>query len=113
MEHTTRWKANTITSVIIILFMIHTTIVETTIKSFRCRNLGDQDTPENYMYEDYDMKCWEGTHLYWVLSGAIPSLGLWGFLAPGLAFFFLNKHRRRLDEEEFKRPYGFLYLGYN
>lgn len=93
-------KANTITSIIIIIFLIHTTIVEITIRALRCRNLGDKSKPENYMYEDYEMKCWQGSHLKWVLLGVVPSLSLWGVVAPGLALWFLWKHRRRLEERE-------------
>ena len=32
--------------------------------------------------------------------------------APLLAYYVLFKNRHRLDEDELKRPYGFLYLGY-
>ena len=64
------------------------------------------------MYEDYSMECWIGTHLKWVLLASIPSLAVWGIGAPMLAFLHLKRNFSHLEEEEFKRPYGFLYLGY-
>jgi hypothetical protein len=64
------------------------------------------------MYEDYDMECWKTKHLKWTLLLDIPSLFCWGALAPFLAFRLLKKNKNNLDDEAFKGPYGFLYLGY-
>lgn len=65
------------------------------------------------MYEDYEVECWVGTHLKWVFLSSLPSLGLWGLAAPILAFLVLFRNTEKFDQEDFKRSYGFLYLGYS
>jgi len=47
-----------------------------------------------------------------VILASIPSLAVWGVVAPAMAFLILFKNTAKFDNEEFKRSYGFLYLGY-
>lgn len=69
---------NVTTSIIVFMFMIHTTIVQTSILSFRCGNLGNESEWNYYLEEDYQIRCWESEHLKWLFIFGIPSLVVWG-----------------------------------
>ena len=100
------------TSMVVIMFIIHPTIVKTSIFSFRCTNLSNTNEPIYYLEKDYEMQCWESTHLKWVLIVALPALIIWGFGLPMLALYTIRKNLEKLNDFEFKKAYGFLYDGY-
>lgn len=100
------------TSIVVIMFIIHPNIVKTSIYGFRCANLGNTFSPVYYLEMDYEMQCWESSHLKWVFIVALPSLVVWGFGIPMMAFFHIRKNLEKLKDIEFKKAYGFLYDGY-
>lgn len=131
-----RFKSNLTTTLVVLLFMIHTNLVQTSILGFRyplrpffylfrCKNLGNEsgDEVEYYLESDLDVKCWEGMHLFWVFAVALPALVFWGktiivlarILVIGIPLFayrVLKKNKHLHENQEFKSKFGFLYDGY-
>lgn len=82
------------------------------LRSLRCRNIGDTSSPETYMDEDYDVICWEGVHLKYALFVSIPSISIWGIIAPLFGWRHLRNNQNLLSDDQFKIALGFLYDGY-
>jgi len=110
----TRLKSNVTTTCVVILFMIHTTLVQTSILGFRCTNIGDASgsKTEYYLAQDLEVECWGSTHLFWVFAVALPAFIVWGLGIPFFAYRILKKNQLNLESNEFKSKYGFLYDGY-
>ena len=111
-KHLVEMNNRVTTSIVVIMFMIHPNIVKTSIYGFRCKNLSNLSNPVYFLDQDYEMQCWESTHLKWVLFLALPSLILWGFGIPMLALFHIRRNLEKFQDFEFKKAFGFLYDGY-
>ena len=59
-----------------------------------------------------DKEWYKGTHLILLLSVVLPTILLFGLGVPLSSFFALKKIRSKLDDDENKVWYGFLYSGY-
>eukprot|EP01017_Pseudomicrothorax_dubius_P009638 TRINITY_DN13312_c0_g1_i2.p1 TRINITY_DN13312_c0_g1~~TRINITY_DN13312_c0_g1_i2.p1 ORF type:complete len:613 (+),score=137.48 TRINITY_DN13312_c0_g1_i2:214-2052(+) len=105
-------KTNIVTSIVILLFMVHTSILQTTFLSFRCQNIGDEERPYSYLERDLDVECWKDQHLNYVLTLAVPSLVVWGFGTPVFAWALLWTKKSQLEDPLFRTKLGFLYDGY-
>jgi len=111
-QYVLQMKSKLTTSIIVILFIIHPTIVKTSIFSFRCENLGNTNDPIYYLDQDFEIQCWESYHLKWIFIVAVPALIIWGFGIPMAAFFHIRRNLDKIYDYEFKQAYGFLYDGY-
>ena len=89
-----------------LLFLVHPSILKTTLQMFACTNI------EGVWYMDIYMAdvCWEGDHYFYGLNISIPALIVWGIGLPLFAFIRLRTLNR--DGEQSITRYGFLYLGY-
>lgn len=57
----------------IIFFMICPALIKIYLEWLYCRQIDS----EHFLMMNFDLKCWEGSHLYIVFAIAIPSLLLW------------------------------------
>ena len=101
-----------IITIILICFDMQPEVLESGFSLLKCENLYRKDKPIEYLVEAYDVRCWEGSHLRWVLALAVPSLLVWVFLLPGIMFYILWKNRRNLRDDKIAKKYSFLYMGY-
>jgi hypothetical protein len=74
------------------------------------------------MTMDLEIKCGEGSQVFFQNYVALPSLAVWckfifhheilGLGIPAFAFFKMYKRRNELGKQEVKEMFGFLYNGY-
>lgn len=62
--------------------------------------------------QDFDIQCWSGNHLLWILAIVLPGIIFWLLLLPGLLFRVLWKNREKLEESAILSKYSFIYAGY-
>jgi len=74
-----------ISTVIILLFLIHPTIVQVLFNVFDCQDVDGTDRVLN----DLEVICWEGGQIIWGYICAIPSIIAWGLGIPAFAFLVL------------------------
>ena len=106
------FSSNLITTIVIICFNLQPDILKNSFQLFQCANLYRTDAPELYMNLDYDVQCWTPEHLTWVLGLAVPCLVLWGLLLPGYMFVVLRRNIQKIETEEMRKKYSFIYMGY-
>ena len=106
-----------ITAVIVAVFMIHPSIVQTTFAMFNCIKLGALDT-DWYLLADMSAQCYSSTHFSWLFFVGAPMCIFYVF---GMPLFVL--YRLYLNREELRKPfdqinrnvlktYHFLFKGY-
>jgi hypothetical protein len=64
------------------------------------------------LYEDLEIVCNEGSHLFFSRAVALPALIIWGIGIPTIAFIMIFQKRNDLNLIETKARLGFLYNGY-
>jgi hypothetical protein len=102
-------RSQLVSTIIVLLFLVHPSIVQTMFKSFSCMEI---DPGEQWLLEDLALECWKGDHSFFVMAVGLPGLLLWGLGIPTLALVLLIRNRRQLRSVEVKTKYGFLYIGY-
>lgn len=95
-------------TIVILLFFIHPTIVEYSVSNFNCFAVNEEKRVKN----DLKIKCWEGSHYFFSLAIALPSLICWGIGIPFFALILLFRNKETLNTIETKEKLGFLYNGY-
>jgi hypothetical protein len=93
----------------IILIFLHPSLLEILFKMF---NWQDVDGVLR-LTEDFEVTCYEGTHLWLVLGVVIPFLIIWGIGIPAYALVRLIKNKINLDQKEVREELGYLYNGYS
>ena len=88
--------------------MVHPNIVQYMFDAFNCTSIGDDNRVKN----DLQIQCWAGSHMFWGLALAIPSIMVWGLGIPCFAIIILSKEKDKLAEFTTMEKYGFLYRGY-
>lgn len=80
-------KNKIITTIIVLLFMIHSDVVYVSIQALRCTNIGDEESlaysvdqtnEKMYLAEDYSIECWTDEHKAFAYGFALPSFIFWG-----------------------------------
>ncbi|CDW84862.1 UNKNOWN [Stylonychia lemnae] len=95
-------------SIVILLFLAHPSIVQYSFSNFKCKNIeGD-----NRVLEDLEIICWEQEHLFFTNFFSIPAVIVWGAGIPLFAYLILLKDRFKLENLDVRQKYGFLYRGY-
>lgn len=97
------------TSLVILYFLIHPDLVKQFFFALSCREI---EPGERWLSKNYDIKCWEGDHLFYVLVVILPSVIVWGMGLPCVFLGMLYKNRDVLHKFGMKAKYGFLYIGY-
>ena len=89
-------KTKAVSSLVILLFLVHPTLVSFFFKAFDCIDVdGDRRNKE-----DLDILCESQSHTYWSLLIALPGLIVWGLGIPFLALVLIFKARKRLETVE-------------
>eukprot|EP00347_Sterkiella_histriomuscorum_P012942 403366626 len=100
---------NSITSsVVIALFLAHSSIVQYMFYDFKCKKVDDQERVLN----DLEVVCWDVQHTIYSYFVALPSILVWGLGTPLFAFSLLLKNKDKLDTLVIREQYGFIYRGY-
>ena len=97
-----------ITTIIILLFFMHPTIVEFSVSNFNCYNVEE----ERRVKVDLTIECWKGDHRFFSYTVALPSLMGWGIGIPFFALILILRNKDTLTEIKTKEKLGFLYNGY-
>lgn len=97
-----------ISTIIIVLFLVHPTITTIMFNAFNCQDVDGK----SLLYEDLEIECNVGQHRLYSLSIALPSIVIWGLGIPSLALLLLYQRRKDLTITETKAKFGFLYNGY-
>jgi hypothetical protein len=100
-----------IATIIIIIVTFQTPVLLANLEMFDCTNLHTVKDPEYYLNKDFDMPCWSGQHLDWVLKFSLSMVILWGFMMPILLFLWIRKHRNHFNEEKILIRFGYLLKG--
>ncbi len=50
------------------------------------------DEGEFWLKEDLDIKCWEGTHMYWVMTLGVPLVIIWVATPLVVGIIFLKRN---------------------
>jgi len=101
-----------VTTIIIICFEQQPEVLKSAFSLFDCVNLYREDHPLRFLQNSYDVQCWQGQHLFWLLVLALPTLLLWIIILPGSIVYILRKNRNKLDDPEIIHKYSFIYNGY-
>lgn len=103
-------KQKMICSWTLALFSIHPTITSEMLSLFACREL---QSNQLWLLSELSIRCWSGSHLQEVLTLVLPSLLIWVFGLPFLAFLYLRHMRKSLSDLSAVIAFGFLYRGYD
>jgi len=98
----------TISTLVILLFLVHPNIVEYMFNGFYCIDIDG----EPRIREDLRVVCWQTEHKLYGFMLALPSIVVWGLGIPFFAFTLLTRERETLDKLATKEKFGFLYNGY-
>jgi hypothetical protein len=80
-----------VTTVIVLLFLAHPTLLKYTFSAFACMELNDG---EYWLLEDMEIRCFEGDHLFYALVVAAPGCLVWGIGIPTVALILVYRNRR-------------------
>ncbi|CDW79084.1 UNKNOWN [Stylonychia lemnae] len=83
----------TVSTIIIILFLVHPSIVQYMFSNFSCMTI-DSD---QRIQDDLEVKCWSDFHNFISYFIAIPSIIVWGIGIPFFALILLFRLRSKLD----------------
>ena len=100
--------ARKIATIIILFFLVHPNIVQYMFNNFNCMDIDD----EQRMVNDLNVICWKSEHVSYSLFVALPSLVIWGFGIPLIAWLILARNKNELGNLYTREKYGFLYNGY-
>eukprot|EP00347_Sterkiella_histriomuscorum_P022266 403331092 len=97
-----------ISSIIIILFLIHPTITNELFNQFNCQDIDGTKR----LYDDLEITCYVGQHYYFSLGIALPGIIIWSLGIPTFGWIKLSQHKDELHLVQVKQTLGFLYNGY-
>ena len=100
-----------IVSTIVVMVLIHPTLTRKSVQLLTCESLGEND-PNTYLRRDFEIVCWQGSHLVWATMVGMPFLVLYAAGIPlvSVLVMYRRKHKLHTDESTVSR-FGFLYLG--
>ena len=80
-------------SVVILLFLIHPSLVTYSFHNFKCKEIDD----EFRIQDDLEIVCWSPAHTFYSYFVALPSIILWGLGIPFFALAILINSRKTLE----------------
>lgn len=98
-----------VSTLVILLFLIHPNLVKTMFGAFSCKEI---DPGEFWLTDNLDIRCWDGSHVFYSVSVALPSIIVWGIGIPSTCLYFLWKNHRNLESISVRLRFGFLFNGY-
>mmetsp|Transcript_3860 Transcript_3860/g.6766 ORF Transcript_3860/g.6766 Transcript_3860/m.6766 type:complete len:1674 (-) Transcript_3860:431-5452(-) len=93
----------------IALFMVYPGVSLTTLKLFRCKNLG---TDHSFLVHDMHIQCYTPEHKYYILVLGVPSILVYIIGIPLVTLAILYRGRKHLTDPRFEIRFAFLYKGY-
>ncbi|CDW87526.1 UNKNOWN [Stylonychia lemnae] len=101
-------QGRTISTMVIVLFLIHPNIVQFMFYNFKCIEI-DSDLR---VLNDLEVLCWNNQHKIFSFFVAAPSIIVWGIGIPAFALLIMKKFSFQLEQLEIREKFGFLYRGY-
>jgi hypothetical protein len=89
------------------MYILHPYVINVTFAMFNCKSLDGS----LYLQSDLEINCWDGNHDFTAKMLGIPSILVWIFGFPMLAFFLLKKNRNNLDEKKIIEKFGLYFVG--
>jgi len=102
-------KNELIATCVILFFLSHPSIVKVAFSIYSCTEV---DPQELWVSTQMNIRCWQGEHMEYALTVALPSILIWGIGVPALCLLVITSERKRFHEVETKIKYGFLINGY-
>eukprot|EP00347_Sterkiella_histriomuscorum_P007237 403349735 len=102
------YKGKLISTLVIVLFLVHPSIVQFMFNNFRCIDVDGDSRIQDDLY----VVCWDSTHTIISYFVALPCIFVWGLGIPFFAFILLTKDRKNLEQIEVRERLGFLYRGF-
>ena len=90
------------------LFLLYPHSCKVLLSIFSCKYIGD----DYYHSYDVSVRCYNGSYFIFLLLFGIPLTILYIIGLPSTVFYFLRKHRARLDERVVKLRWGIFYRGF-
>ena len=97
-----------ISTIIVVLFLVHPTITTISFNAFNCQNIDGKSR----LFDDLEILCYKGNHNILSFGVAMPSIIIWGLGIPTIAFVLIYQNRKQLHLIDVKGKFGFLYSGY-
>jgi hypothetical protein len=97
-----------VSSVVVMLFLVHPNIVSYTFHDFRCVDIDG----ESRLLDDLEVKCFDKSHSSITYYVAIPSIIVWGLGIPFFMLIFLLRAKSKIDIIDIREKWGFLFSGY-
>ena len=102
-------KEKLIGTIIVQFFFFYPTLLKLNFQALYCTEL---DYNDKYLTVYMNLKCWEGSHLYFGLRVVMPSLIIFCIAIPLLIFVNICKNKMKLEDQEQKLKFGFFYNGF-
>eukprot|EP00899_Mesostigma_viride_P020510 jgi/Mesvir1/28460/Mv15883-RA.1 len=112
-----------IVTIFVVLFFIWPTVTQHILTLISCSEVDKRgaEGPYSeyraaaslYWQKDAGVRCFTGDHLVVTLAVGVPGIILFALGVPVASFLFLRHNRAHLETADFKRKYGFLYIGYS
>lgn len=97
-----------VASGIILFFLLHPSVMRVMFGAFNCEEV----KPSEYWVSGLLVRCWEGKHLTFALTLALPAIVIWGVGLPGVILGCIVRYRKQLRNIAVKVRFGFLVKGY-
>jgi len=98
-----------VTTMIVLFFLIHPTIVKLMFSIFACREIEGKGL---WLIQNLEVQCWDEKHTLYALGVALPSILVWGIGVPTFMLYSMYKKSRYLFKIDNKLRFGFLFNGY-
>ena len=102
-------KEKLVATLVMVLFLLHTTITKTTFSIFPCKEL---KRGEQWLEKDLDQRCWDFAHIRFIETVALPSIVVWVVGLPMVCLLYIHRRRIALHSPKVQMQYSFLYKGY-
>lgn len=86
------WEGYYVTTVTVVLFMLHPNLVRSSFLMLACKQLG-QSSEQTYLLADLSEQCYTTTHIAFILIVCLPMMVLYVFGIPLITFTYLYKNR--------------------
>jgi hypothetical protein len=90
------------------LFLLYPHSCKVVLSVFSCKYIGD----DYYHSYDVSVRCYTGPYFIFLVLFGIPLTIIYIIGLPSTVFYFLRKHRARLDERVVKLRWGIFYRGF-
>ena len=93
---------------VVIFYIYHPTITNVLADLLICQKLMDG---RYFLKTNYDIECYTSDHKHWLLTYGLSTVVVIVIGYPLMLVAVLCKNRKRLNEEDIRVKYGFIYEG--